>query len=447
MVVLGLGPGGEEVAGRLAQAGLEVIGVDGGLVGGECPYWGCIPSKMMIRAADLLAEARRVDQMAGSATVVADWAPVAARIRNEATDDWDDKVAVERLERKGARFVRGWGRLDGPGRVIVGDLELEARTGVVLDTGCRPWAPPIEGLGAVPYWTNRDAIETTSVPGSLVVLGGGAIGVELAQVFARFGSDVAVVDVAERLVALEEPEAGELIARVFEREHIRVICGARILAASHAGNTFTLDVEGMSPVAGERLLVATGRRPDLSAIGAGSVGIDEKAKAIPVDGSMRAGERLWAIGDVTGKGAFTHMSMYQAGICVADILGEEHEEAEYRAVPRVTFTDPEVGSVGMTESQAREAGLQIRTGFAELRKSARGWIHKVGNDGFIKLVEDSDRGVLVGATSVGPSGGEVLGLLALAVHAEVPTERLRHMIFAYPTFHRAIEPALADLKS
>ncbi len=446
VVVLGLGPGGEDVAGRLAEAGLAVVGVDGGLVGGECPYWGCVPSKMMIRAADLLAEARRVDQMAGSATVRPDWAPVAARVRSDATDNWDDKVAVERLRGKGARFVRGWGRLDGPGRVIVGDLELEATKGVVVDTGCRPWAPPIPGLEGLPYWTNRQAIETTSVPRSLLVLGGGAVGVELAQVFARFGAEVTVVDVADRLLALEEPEAGELLARVFDREHIRVICDAQIRRAWHDNGLFALDVDGMSPVTGERLLVATGRRPDLSSIGAGTVGIDEKARAIPVDGSMRAGERLWAIGDATGKGAFTHISMYQAGICVADILGEEHIEAEYHAVPRVTFTDPEIGAVGMTESEAREAGLQIEIGFKDLRKATRGWIHKVGNDGFIKLVEDSRRGLLVGATSVGPTGGEVLGLLALAVHAEVQTERLRQMIYAYPTFHRAIEAALEHLK-
>jgi pyruvate/2-oxoglutarate dehydrogenase complex dihydrolipoamide dehydrogenase (E3) component len=266
-------------------------------------------------------------------------------------------------------------------------------------------------------------------------------------VFSRFGAEVTVVDVADRLVALEEPEAGELLADVFAREHIRVETGAKILNVSYDGELFKLDLDNMSPLVCERLLVAAGRRPDLSAIGAASVGIDEKQDAIPTDGSMRAGERLWAIGDVTGKGAFTHMSMYQARICVADILGREHEEAEYRAVPRVTFTDPEIGAVGMTESQAREAGVQISTGFTKLPESARGWIHKAGNDGFIKLVCDSSRGVLVGATSVGPSGGEVLGLLALAVHAEVPTDRLRHMIYAYPTFHRAIETALENLAS
>lgn len=446
VVVLGMGPGGEEVAGRLALAGLEVIGVDGELVGGECPYWGCVPSKMMIRGADLIADARRVNGMSGSATVSPDWAPVAARIRDEATDNWDDTVAVERFEQKGGRLVRGWGRLAGNGRVVVGDLEIEARKAVVVNTGCRPWAPPIPGLDQVPYWTNRGAIETTSIPSSLVVLGGGAIGAELAQVFSRFGSQVTVVDVANRLVALEEPEASELLARVFDGEAIGVVCDAKITRASHEDGLFSLEIDRRAPVTGERMLVATGRRPDLAAIGVGSVGIDETARAIPVDGRMRAAPGVWAIGDVTGKGAFTHMSMYQAAICADDILGQKVTEADYRAVPRVTFTDPEIGSVGLSEASARESGLEVRVGMTDLATSARGWIHKSGNEGLIKLVEDSKRGVLIGATSVGPCGGEVLGLLALAVYAEVPTERLGHMIYAYPTFHRAIETALADLK-
>ena len=179
----GSGPGGEEVAGRLAEAGLAVVGIDGGLVGGECPYWGCIPSKMMIRAANLLAEGRRVPGMAGESTVTPDWAPVARRIREEATDDWDDTVAVKRLEGKGARFVRGWARIDGPGRVVVGDRAFEATKAMVLGVGAKAWAPPIPGLAEVPYWSNREAIECEVLPASLVVLGGGAIGLELGQVF------------------------------------------------------------------------------------------------------------------------------------------------------------------------------------------------------------------------------------------------------------------------
>ena len=197
----------------------------------------------------------------------------------------------------------------------------------------------------------------------------------------------------------------------------------------------------------DRLLVATGRRADLAQLNVASVGLDDSARALPVDDHLRVEgvEGMWAVGDVTGKGAFTHMSMYQADIVVNDVLGHEVVPADYRAVPRVTFTDPEIGSVGLSERDARDQGLEVRVGKADVPTSTRGWIHKAGNQGFIKLVEDADRGVLVGATSVGPWGGEVLGLLTLAVHAEVPTSRLRHMIYAYPTFHRAIEDAVKDL--
>jgi pyruvate/2-oxoglutarate dehydrogenase complex dihydrolipoamide dehydrogenase (E3) component len=445
IVVIGLGPGGEQVAGQLAEAGLDVVGVEAKLVGGECPYWGCVPSKMMIRAADLLAETRRVAGMAGTSTVQPDWAPVAHRIREEATDTWDDKVAVDRFTNKGGRFVRGRGRITAPGEVTVGEQVYRARRGIVIASGTEPAAPPIDGLAGTPYWTNREAVETERVPESLVVLGGGAIGAELAQVFARFGAQVSVVEVADRLLPPEEPEAGRLLAEVFTKEGIAVRTGAKVTRVEHDGAAFTLNLQGAEPLSGERLLVATGRRADLPGLGVGAVGVDESARAVPVDDRMRVADGVWALGDVTGKGAFTHVSVYQAEIVVRDILGDGGPPADYRAVPRVTFTDPEIGSVGLTEAQARDGGLSVRTGSAEVPSSARGWIHKAGNDGFIKLIEDRDRGVLVGATSAGPWGGEVLGALAVAVHGEVPTETLRGMIYAYPTFHRAIEDALRDL--
>ena len=447
VIVVGLGPGGEDAAGRLAEAGLDVVAVEAELVGGECPYWGCVPSKMMIRAADLLAEARRVEAMAGTCEVRPDWGPVAARIRAEATDGWDDAVAAERLEAKGARLVRGWGRLDGPGRVVVGDVELEASRAVVVNIGTRPWAPPVDGLSDAPYWTNRDAIEATEVPARLAVIGGGAIGVELAQVFGRFGADVTILEGGPRLVGPEEPEASELLTTVLRRERIDVVTSARIAAVRHDASGFAIDVEGREPLVADRLLVATGRRSDLRGLGVATIGLDEGGHFLPVDDRLRVvgAERTWAIGDVTGKGAFTHVSMYQADIVVHDVLGRPVVPADYRALPRVTFTDPEIGSVGLSEADARAAGVSVRTGSAPVPASTRGWIHKAGNDGFVKLVEDADRGVLVGATSMGPWGGEVLGLLALAVHAEVPTERLAHMIYAYPTFHRVIEAAVKDL--
>lgn len=466
VIVIGMGPGGEEVAGRLAEAGLAVAGVESRLVGGECPYFGCVPSKMMIRAANLLAETGRVAGIAGQASVEPSWDPVARRIRDEATDDWDDTVAADRFTGKGGHLFRGTGRITAPGDVVVtrggsrgggggseaGDGQerdsqrLRAKRGIVVATGTVPAVPPIPGLAGTPFWTNREAIKATLVPDSLIVLGGGAIGVELAQVFARFGAKVTVVEALDRLVPLEEPEAGDLLARVFGEQGIGVRTGVAAGQIEHGAGSFRVTLASGEELSATRLLVATGRRTDLAGVGVGAVGIDEKARAVPVDDRMRAAPGVWAIGDIVGHGAFTHMSMYHAGIVVADILGQQHHAAEYHAVPRVTFTDPEIGSVGLTEAQARERGLDVRTGLSQVPSSARGWIHKAGNEGFIKLVQDVGSGVLAGATSAGPVGGEVLSMLTLAVHARVPVQRLREMIYAYPTFHRAVEDALTNLK-
>jgi len=445
VVVVGLGVGGEEVAGRLAEAGLSVVGIEHRLVGGECPYWACVPSKMMIRAANLLAEGRRVDGMAGTTTVEPDWAPVAKRIREEATDDWDDRVAVDRFTGKGGRFVRGFGKLAGPGRVEVDNQVFVARRGVVVAVGTAPAVPPIEGLAGTPYWTNREAIEATDVPDSLVVLGGGPIGAELGQVFARFGSRVTVVEVHDRLLAVEEPESGQLVGDEFAREGIDVRTGARVERVAHDGRAFTVTLAGGSTVDAATLLVATGRRANLPDLGVETIGLDPGAKALAVDERLRVADGVWAVGDITGRGAFTHIAMYQADIVVRDMLGQGGPGADYRALPRVTFTDPEIGAVGLTEAQARERGINVRVGHTDLTRSTRGWIHKAGNAGFIKLVADADKGVLVGATSAGPVGGEVLGALVVAVHGEVPVRQLASMIYAYPTFHRAIEPAVKQL--
>ena len=444
VVVLGLGPGGEYAAQKLAEAGLDVVGVDRDLVGGECPFYGCIPSKMMIRAADALGEARRVDQLAGHAEVEPDWGAVAERIDKQATNHWRDDSHVERLEAAGVRIVRGQGELVGTGRVRVGDDDYVGARGVVLNVGTSPAQLPIDGLASTPHLTNREVVKLTELPDSMVVIGGGPIGCELAQAFHRFGTEVTVLELADRLLPPEEPESGELLARVFAEEGIRVETGVTIERVDHANDRFTVTTD-RGRLEADQLLVAAGRTLNLHGIGLENVGLDPEARSVKTDQWMRAGDRLWAVGDITGHGPFTHVSMYQGDVVVRDVLSQGGPPADYRAVSRVTFTDPEVGSVGMSEKAARDAGLDVRVGLADLAESSRGWIHQQGAEGLVKLVADADRGVLVGAASVGPSGGEVLGLLALAVHAEVPLERIASMHFAYPTFHRAIEVAVKQL--
>ena len=446
VAVIGLGPGGEHLAGTLAERGLRVLGIDNGLLGGECPYWGCVPTKMMIRAASALAEARRVGALGGSVGEVRpDWAPVARRIRDEATDSWDDTVAVDRFTGKGGTFVRGTGRLTGPGRVDVDGTGYQVTRGVVVATGTRPAVPPIDGLDQVPYWTNRDVVEAEELPGSMVVLGGGAIGCVLAQVLVRFGAQVTVVEAADNLLALEEPEAGELLRSVLEAEGATIHTGVSARRVDRDGDGIAVALDDGVVLRAERLLVATGRRADPAAAGLDAVGVARDARTAPIDERCRVADGVWAVGDITGKGAFTHVSMYQAGIVIRDILGEDGPAADYRALPRVTFTDPEVGAVGLTERQARDAGVRVLVGSTPVPTTARGWIHKEGNEGLIKLVADADRSVLVGATAMSPAGGEVLGALSVAVHAEVPLDTLRSMIYAYPTFHRAVEDTLAKL--
>jgi len=447
IIVIGMGPGGEHVAGTLADRGLRVLGVDHGLVGGECPYWGCIPSKMMVRASEVLAESRRVDGLAGVVgDVRPDWSVVSRRIRDEATDDWDDRAAVERFTNKGGTFVRGTGRIVGAGRVDIDGKPYAAELGIVVNAGSRAAIPPIEGLDAVPHWTNRELVETKELPSSLVVLGGGTIGCELGQAVARLGVDVTIVESAARLLSAEEPEASARLATVFEREGMTVHAGVAASRVSSDGDGVDVALEDGTTVSAERILVATGRDTDPGAVGLGSVGVPEDASVAPIDDRCRVTSNVWAIGDLTGKGAFTHVSMYQAGIVVRDVLGEDGPAADYSAVPRVTFTDPEIAAVGLTEEQARDAGLDVTLGVTPLGDTTRGWIHGGGDDGLIKLVADPARGVLVGATAMGPYAGEVLGALAVAVHAQVPVETMRSMIYAYPTFHRGIETALAELK-
>lgn len=439
VVVVGLGPGGEALVARLAAAGLDVVAVEKELVGGECPYWGCIPSKMLIRAANAVAETRRADRVAGATTVTPDFSLVAQRIRNEATDNWDDTVAADRVTAAGATLVRGHGRLSGDRRVVVGETTYVASRGVVLNTGTSAATPPIDGLADTPFWTNRSILQTETAPASMIVIGGGPIGLELAQALSRFGTEVTVLEVGERIMAVEEPESSQLIAGVFAAEGIGVHAGISIDGVAHDGQVFHVTCGDLTFEA-ERLLVAAGRKPRIDDVGLDTVGV-EPGRHLEVDDAMLVKDGLWAIGDIVGRGAFTHVSMYQSERAAKSILGEPLGAYD-TSLPRVTFTDPEVGGVGMTEKQARAQGIDVRIGLTDLSASSRGFVHGPGNEGLIKVVIDDKRGVIIGANSVGVAGGETLAGLAFAVRAEIPVETLANTIYAYPTFWRAIESVL-----
>ncbi|WP_375478795.1 dihydrolipoyl dehydrogenase family protein [uncultured Jatrophihabitans sp.] len=461
VIVLGLGPGGEEVAGSLAAAGQSVLGVDERLVGGECPYFGCIPSKMVLRGAEVLAESRRVPLLSGQSSDEPDFGQVAKRISDEATDDWNDQVAVDRMVGKGVTFARTSGRLagradDGRLRVEVGgDTHTAAR--VVVATGTAPALPPIDGLADLPrgvenlVWTNREILRAKVAPASVVVIGGGAIGCELAQGMSRFGVAVTVIESAPHLLMPEEPEAGAVIAEVFERDGITVRQGVGVQRVAAGGEGVIVTLADGSTATGEKLLVAAGRKPNLDAIGLDTVGLDPSAKHLDVDEHMRVlrddapVKGVYAVGDITGRGAFTHVAVWQARVLEAHLQGKAEPYGGYHGLAWATFTEPEVGRVGLTEAQARDKGLSVRVGVQQISSNSRGWIHGPGNDGFLKVVEDADRGVLVGATAASPYGGELLGMLTLAVHAEVPVATMLTMHYAFPTLHRGVLEALQAL--
>jgi len=442
IVVLGLGTGGEDLASRLVDEGVDVVGVEPNLVGGECAYWACIPSKIMIRAGNLLAEARRVNGMAGEADVKPDWSPVAERIRVEATGNWDDSIAVARFESRGGRFIRGYAKLTGPRTVVVGDREIEATRGIVLATGSHPFIPPIPGLADVSSWPTHDAIAADPLPASLIILGGGAVGCELGQVFARFGVKVTIIEGRDRLLALEEPETSAILQSVFDREGIAVLTNRRVEQVKQAGDHIVVTLDDGSEVSAERLLVATGRAVDFSALGLDAAGLEPVNRHVQVDDLMRAGDGIWALGDITGQPMLTSVAVYHSSIIGSDILGLSPVPADYRTMPRLTFTDPEIGTAGLTEASARDAGIDVATIVKQVPATFRGWIHGPGNDGVIKLVAERSSGVLIGATTMGPRGGDLLGMLGLAIHARLPINTLTTMMYGYPSFYGGIGEAV-----
>ena len=439
VVVIGSGSGGRAVAGRLADAGMDVAMVESELVGGECPYWACMPSKTLLRPSEAVADARRVP---GVAAQIDDWDAVLA-FRDGVVSGWDDGDKAERYAARGVTILRGRGRLSGRGRVDVDGTAVTAER-VVVATGSAGVIPPIDGLDATDFWTNREAMELRRVPESAAILGAGPVGVEIGQMLHRYGSRVVIIDEAPRPLPAEEPEVGDLLARRLRGEGIDLVLGTEVAAIVPDGARSRLRLRGGGERTVERVVVAVGRRPRTDDLGLESVGIEAGEAGIPVDDRCRAADGVWAVGDVTGIGRFTHVAAYQGRIVCADILGEE-VAADYSAVPRSVFCDPEVAAVGLTASGAREAGLDVAVATLPLHEVERGLTYGRDVEGLVGVVADRRARVLVGAHAVGPLAAEWIHLAVLAVRARVQVDVLCDTIVQFPTFSEALISAAREL--